>query len=197
MDINSIYKRRSIRKYKNKDVPLEILNKILDAGRAAPSGKNKQPWKFIVFKGMKKDEILNEMEKGILREKTGQAFLPDTKQGIDDAENTVKIMREAPVVIMVLNPFGKNPFEAITADERAAEIVDSLSVGAAIENMLIAAYDLGIGSLWVGNTFFAYNELINYIGEKGQLLCAVCFGYAAEVPKTHLQKKSEDAVEYF
>lgn len=41
MAIDSIYDRRSIRKFQEKDVPVELLNKILDAGRVAPSAKNR------------------------------------------------------------------------------------------------------------------------------------------------------------
>lgn len=49
ISFNLIYERRSIRKFQQKDVPTELLNKVLDAGRVAPSAKNRQPWKYIVF----------------------------------------------------------------------------------------------------------------------------------------------------
>lgn len=42
--------RRSIRSYKMDPVPDEALNRVLDAARVAPSGSNRQPWKFIVVK---------------------------------------------------------------------------------------------------------------------------------------------------
>ena len=48
---DSIYQRRSIRKYKKEGISGEILEKILDAARVAPSGKNRQPWKFLVYGG--------------------------------------------------------------------------------------------------------------------------------------------------
>src|SRR3989337_3498517 len=43
-------KRRSIRKYKNEPVPDEYIDKIIEAGRWAPSGANKQPWEFIIIR---------------------------------------------------------------------------------------------------------------------------------------------------
>jgi nitroreductase len=46
--ISAIHKRRSIRKYKNKDIPKELLMEILEAARQAPSGANKQPWQLVV-----------------------------------------------------------------------------------------------------------------------------------------------------
>lgn len=44
----AIRKRRSVRKYLNKPVPMDIVMKLLEAGRLAPSGNNTQPWSFIV-----------------------------------------------------------------------------------------------------------------------------------------------------
>jgi len=48
--INAIKKRRSVRNYKSDEIPEEVLNKLLNAMRLAPSGKNRQPWKFIVVR---------------------------------------------------------------------------------------------------------------------------------------------------
>ncbi len=45
---DAIYKRKSIRSYLDKQIPIEILEEVLDAGRLAPSGRNGQEWKFIV-----------------------------------------------------------------------------------------------------------------------------------------------------
>ena len=48
---NSIYNRRSVRKYLDKNVSKEMIEQIIDAGRMAPSAKNRQPWKYIVLCG--------------------------------------------------------------------------------------------------------------------------------------------------
>ena len=60
---DSIYKRRSIRKYKSDMLPKEQIEKILDVARVAPSGKNRQPWKFLVYGGEEKKKILSEMRR--------------------------------------------------------------------------------------------------------------------------------------
>lgn len=197
MSTEEIYTRRSIRKYKKDMLALEDINKILDAGRVAPSGKNKQPWKFLVYAGEKKNELLHAMENGMNREKSGESLLVNSRHGLPDAVNTLRIMREAPVIILVVNPYGKSPFEQLTADERVTEIVDSLSIGAAIENMLLKAEKLGIGTLWIANTCFAYPELMEYMEEEGQLVCAVALGYANETPSARPRKSLEDVTEYF
>lgn len=146
MNIEAIQTRRSIRKYKPEEISREVVREIIEAGRLAPSGKNKQPWKFIVYGGSSKKELLDQMEAGIRREKSGEALLIKSAYGLPDAENTLRIMREAPILIIVLNTAGKSPFESLTADERFTEIVDSMSIGAAIENMLLCAEDLKLGS---------------------------------------------------
>ena len=50
MVLEAIKKRQSVRSYQDKEVPEEILQQILEAGRLAPSAKNTQSWKFIVVK---------------------------------------------------------------------------------------------------------------------------------------------------
>ena len=50
MLLETIKKRQSVRNYQDKEIPEEILQQILEAGRLAPSANNGQPWKFIVVK---------------------------------------------------------------------------------------------------------------------------------------------------
>lgn len=51
MSENAIYDRRSIRKYQDKEVSMELIEQLIDAARMAPSAKNRQPWKYIVYTG--------------------------------------------------------------------------------------------------------------------------------------------------
>lgn len=63
MSDNSIYGRRSIRKFQDVDVARGDIEEIIRAGSAAPSAKNRQPWKCIVLKQESKEEFLGFMEK--------------------------------------------------------------------------------------------------------------------------------------
>jgi len=58
MILEVIKKRQSVRSYQDKEIPEEILQQILEAGRLAPSACNNQPWKFIVVKDKKLKEKL-------------------------------------------------------------------------------------------------------------------------------------------
>ena len=193
---NSIYNRRSIRKYLDKQVPKELIEQIIDAGRMSPSAKNRQPWQYVVLGGENKSEFLKYMWKGILREENEYAMLPNSKNGLTDAKNTWNIMVQAPVLIVVLNNNGKNPFDVVDADDRFVEICDTLSIGASIENMLLKATEIGIGTLWIANACYAYKELTEYLKTTQQLVGAIALGYTDETPIQRPRKTMEDIVEY-
>lgn len=194
--ICSIHERRSIRKYQDKRVSKEYIDQILEAARAAPSAKNRQPWKYIVFGGKYKEELLMAMENGLKREERGITNLPKSRYGLPDARNTLRIMREAPIIIMIFNTNARSPFLPVDNDGRIAEICDTLSIGASVENMLLAAEELGLGTLWVANTCFAYQEMVSYLDTKDQLVGAIVVGYADEKPPQRPRKRLEEIVEY-
>lgn len=194
--MNEIENRRSIRKYR-KDMPDRgLIDEILHAGMLAPSAKNRQPWKFLVYTEKSKEMLLGAMETGLIRMRDDSAVPQAAKAGLTDAFHTLGIMREAPVLVAVLNTGSGSPFAGISPADRITEICDSLSIGAAVENMLLKATELGLGSLWIANTFFAYPELTAMIGTDAQLACAVVFGYADEAPPQRPRKLFGDAAEY-
>ena len=63
--LEAIAGRRSIRKFKDAPVSDEAVEAILNAGLQAPSGKNRQPWRFVVVKEDKRDEMVRVMGEGI------------------------------------------------------------------------------------------------------------------------------------
>ena len=119
-----IYKRRSIRKYRQDKIPRNDILELIEAAKTAPSAKNRQPWQFIVFSGAEKEALLAIMEKGIDRE-VESPMLPGSASGIEDAKNTLRIMREAPVTICVVDPDGYSPFEELNPDQRFTKINSS------------------------------------------------------------------------
>lgn len=189
----AIKNRRSIRKYKDTPVPREQIVEILHAGMLAPSSKNRQPWKFIVTAGPAKEEACNVMETGIIREKESP-FIPDSSPYITGAEHTLQIMRQAPVVIFVVNEIAASFDKILTMDERVSEICNAQSIGAAIENMTLTATELGLGSLWICDTFFAQKELSEWL--NGELYAALAVGYAEEKTCARPRKKPENTIEW-
>ncbi len=105
-------------------------------------------------------------------------------------------MREAPVLIIIENTNGTSPYKQIDSERRVSEICDTLSIGASIENMLLKATELGYGTLWIANTCFAYDELIEFTEIKGQLVGAVSLGIADETPAKRPRKPLEEVLEF-
>lgn len=194
--INTIYERRSIRKFLSKMIPKEDIMEILQCGLKAPSSKNRQPWKYIVVLGKEKEEMLKAFRKGIQREENEQALLPESKNHLAGAKYTIQIMEQAPVIIFAVNPLGKGIFQELSPEERVYEICNIQSISASIQNMLLAATEKGIGSLWICDIYFAYAELCQWLQPEGELLAAVAFGYPDENPGERPRKRLEDVVEW-
>ena len=194
--IKEIENRRSIRKYKRHEISKEIIEDIIYSATLAPSAKNRQPWKFIVYQGEEKSKLVDVMHQGIKLEKITHKLMPEWAFAIPDAENTVRVMEEAPCLIAVLNTNQKTPFDSIEDEKRIVEICDSLSIGVAIENMILTATSYGLGTLWIANTCFAYNELIDFIETDSQLTGIVAIGFANETPARRPRKPVADIVEY-
>lgn len=192
--IPAIENRRSIRKFNTKPISQEDIREIIESGLKAPSAKNRQPWKFVVLQGQSKDEMLELFRKGVAREESGNALLPDSTQHMMATKYTIQILEQAPVVIFVVNTLGKGIFAELTNEERVYEICNLQSVSAAIQNMLLEATSKGIGSLWVCDIYFAYQELAEWLNEEGELIAAVAFGYPEESPKARPRKSFEDVV---
>ena len=123
MDVEqAIQKRRSIRKYLETPLDWELIGKVVNAGRLAPSAGNLQPWKFIV---------VTDKE---LRKKISEAALKQYW------------MQTAPVHIVICSETTKlSRFYGI----RGERLYSIQSCAAAAENMLIMATALGLGSCWV------------------------------------------------
>ena len=151
MDVfEAIQKRKSIRRYKEKPIPEELIEKILDAGKKAPSAGNIHPEIFVVVK---------EQE---VKEKIASAALNQT------------FITKSPTVIVVCADVEKSERYYGMRGRNLYCIQDT---AAAIENMLLLAAALGIGSCWVG----AYDEhkisgILN-LPENVRPLAIIPFGY--------------------
>ena len=74
---------------------------------------------------------------------------------------------------------------------------DVMSIGAAVQNLLLAATGMGYGTLWIGNTCYAYAELEEFIGNKGQISCAIALGRPDERPRCRPRKPLEDTAIFY
>lgn len=187
MDVSeAISARRSIRRFKDTPLADEVVEKILQSGTLAPSGKNRQPWRFyVVSGGPKKAEMVSILRAALQR-------MAAEGHNMRWPEHSVDIIERAPVTVFVCNPEGQRPWFAHANDQAIMQVVDTQSVGASIQNMLLAAQAEGVGSLWICDVFIAYDVLCDWLGEKGELIAAISFGYADEAPAARPRKPLSD-----
>lgn len=143
------------------------------------------------------------MEQGLSLEiKAQKPFLPESASMINGAFVSIKVMQQAPVIVLVNNELGVsvNFKRKLSVDERVAELCNVQSVAAAIENMLLTAQSMGIGSLWLGDIFFSYPELAAWLAKKdpghGMLVAGICLGYPDELPKARSRKSFLEATTF-
>ena len=131
----------------------------------------------------------SDFKKGV-RKKYNMTLKDLSNKEIDE------IMKEAPVIIFITDPLASPMDQPLAIDERVSEICNAQSMGAAIENMTLPATELGLGSLWICNTFFAQEELNHWLNADGQLYAALAVGYADEAPAPRPRRKAELTVEW-
>jgi nitroreductase len=185
--IEAIGSRRSIRKFLDKTVPEEALNAVLAAAAQAPSGKNRQPWRFIVVKENHRPDMIRIMREAIARTKA-------KGEDVGSSEWTMHVMEQAPVTVFIFNPDGIRPWLPHSIRQNFRALVDNQSVGAAIQNMLLAAMEVGLGSLWICDVLTAYEELADWLEEKGEMIAAVSLGYPGESPAARQRKPLSEIV---
>ena len=135
------------------------------------------------------------MERGLNRERKNP-LLPGSVNLLKGAEYTLSIMKQAPVIIFVVNRNGTDIRKDLDTEERIYEICNAQSIGAAIENMTLTATELGLGSLWICDTYFAYEELTEWLGTEGALYAALAVGYADESPAPRPRKDISSITEW-
>lgn len=172
----AIKDRRSIRKYLQTPVSGEQIDSLIEAARLCQSGKNRQPWAFLVLQDAQKDHVADLMEQ---QYQNGKDRLPPHAA---TSVFTAGVIRQAPVLILVF----REPDEVF-------EVGDLLSIGAAVEHICLRAVDLGLGALWVRDVRYAEDAIKEYAGQPQlELVCAVTVGYAAQSPAPRPRKSAQE-----
>lgn len=177
--IKTIKQRRSIRSFKPEQIKQEELNLIIESAIHAPSGHNTQPWHFTVIQSMAVIKHVNNISKQVMSQSDVDWIKKSGNNPVFD------ITYNAPTLIIVS---GRRDAISWKAD-----------CSAAIQNMLLAAVSLNIGSVWLGFATFGFKvngeaEKIG-ISEDYEPYYGVAMGYKKEpVPGT--PKRNYDVVNY-
>ncbi|MEM2901253.1 MAG: nitroreductase family protein [Candidatus Bathyarchaeia archaeon] len=158
--LEAIRRRRSVRRFKPDPIPKETIEKLVDAGRWAPSGMNVQPWEFIA--------VTN----------------PETRRRIAGITDYGKFIAQAPLCI------------AVFCKDTKYYLEDGC---AAVENILIAATALGLGSCWVAGDKKRYvdqvREMLN-VPRGYKLVALIAIGYPLDGPSERRRRDLKEILHY-
>lgn len=183
----AIRKRKSIRSFEKDKVSVQELNDILEAGTFAPSAKNRQPWFFYIINDeYTQKTFIQQLNAGMQKLLQKYAHSNIQRPDIKNAFSSLKSMEQASVIILVScqKKYSKVFEDNVKWDLHALdiEVTDILSIGAAIQNILLKATELGYGTLWICDIFYAYPQLVDFLQTKEAIVSAVCLGKPAECP---------------
>lgn len=172
-------KRVSIRSFKKEEVPSDVLRELVIRASLAPSINNSQPWKFIAIKN---ENLLKNMAETV-HKKIREMFPTETEENVVNAVDKFStFFGNAPALIVVLN----KPYEAIVDSilentEYSHEEINRLrnypnvqTIGAAIEHIILSAFDLGYGSCWLTGLLIARDELQKILKIEEPYSIAAC-----------------------
>lgn len=185
MDVLEVIKtRRTVCLFKQRSLASEQIMTILDAGRWAPSGKNRQSWEFIIRRNEKTRQKICEL---FLR-----YFYKFYESRPENDPWRIRVKNKLDLV----KKFYRNAqvFVAVLGNTAAETYIQDTS--AAIENITLAAWTLGIGTAWLG--MLPEKEIHNLldIPKEFKLMACVPFGYPEEIPDRPSRKKFEEIVHY-
>jgi len=188
----AIQQRRSIRSFRSDPVPQEAVLQIIEAARLAPSGSNRQPWRFLVVTGAEERRALREMSfKQAFIEEAPVVFvccadlsaysLSSVKQRRQEFEEYGVMqtlsgeLAEPQYWDDVLSRSQKDTLESNLAAARA-------NVFIAVEHMALAAAALGLGTCWTGAIDSAAVKKYFNLGQNLAVLVLLPCGYPVRVP---------------
>lgn len=175
--MNIFEERKSVRSFSNKKVDEKVLLEILEAARVAPSAKNRQPWKFCILSDKQKTEVVDLFYKTLIENNTEETGIA-----------TVKILRQCSKVVLVFMDYKEIEREGLSL------IPYYLSVGASIENALLKATELGVGSLWIYDMIAIKDEILKMFYPEGMFISALAFGYEDKVLPRAKKKTLEEII---
>lgn len=185
--------RRSIRFFKDEPIPDKHVMMILEAARWAPSASNAQPWQFIVIKDpkIKKDLNLTMKKVGSAVRKRHPEFPWST------TPRDPKLISTVPVVVAVCADYDIEELQryAIISEEFKKDLI-SFSIAAAIQNMMLMATALGVGSLWLTKPFTKEIKQLLHIPERLRLVALMALGYPARHKNKACRRPLETIVHY-
>lgn len=201
MDVReAILNRRSIRKFKELPVEEEKVAELMEAARWAPSGSNRQPWRFLVLKDPETRGLVADISPQMFVRKAPviilcyadlRCWMPDcTKQGRKELRNSGSVdMNDMEMDLSLIN---SNPLHT-SGQELESYIPNAfLDVGVAVEHMVLSAIDLGLGTCWCRLVDESKLQGIFKLPDYYKFVTMLLVGYPDQYPPQRPRKNVED-----
>jgi len=176
--------RRSVRKFQGRRVNRQIIHKLIASACWAPSAHNAQPWRFVIFERKElKSKLASKMAEAFRRDLEKDRYPPQVIHS--RIQKSIERIVEAPLLILAcLSKEGGRVFP----DRRRARFEEHMahqSIGAAIQNMLLAAHTMGLGACWISAPLFCPQTVRKALKLRKDWSPAalVMVGYPKEKPK--------------
>lgn len=199
----AIRTRRSIRKFLPDPISDEQVRRIVAAGMQAPSGCNSQCWQFVA---LRQPEEIQEVARQV--EEEVRAFYSEAEEHFVRRRIVqTTFFKNAPLVFFIFctemeyhDPrvtqyYGKrgcSPADML----RELGQPDLLSVGAAVENMLLTIHELGLGGCWMNDPLVAKDAICRALDMplESRLVSVLPVGKPAYLPREKAVKRMEDVL---
>jgi len=206
-NLEFIYKRQSIRKFKDEVVPMKDLKEIIKAATHAPSGKNVQNWHFVIITNKEKiDELIKVIENKNL-EIAEKIVDVEIKTTFTKTLRYHTAFRNAPCLILVYaGAYKATGLKELKSINEGSDVIQELintspgiqAVAAAMENLLLASASLGYGTCWMTGPDYAAKEIgesINFKKEGYSLMALTPIGLPLyEENKSPIRKSVDDVI---
>lgn len=175
--------RRSVRRFKEDSLSKEVISSIVEAATWAPSAGNRQSWDFIAVTSR---PLLQSMAHAVSAR--WRDLLAGTDSGaadeLRDYCRNFDWFATAPVVIAVSTRTPDEFMKQVVGLDAADVAGQKLSAAFAVENLMLAAHGVGVGTCCLTGPLAARTELETMLGlgKRQTLVCLVAMGYPAEVP---------------
>ena len=184
--IDTIRSRRSVRTMKDETLGREFIEIILEAATWAPNHHLTEPWRFVVISNEERLKLGESM--ALALEKTLKK--DDPRNGEILKAEKQKPFRSPVIIAVILSPKG--------TDEKVVELEETIAAGAALQNLLLAAHSLGIGTM-VRTGKHSYEDPVRQylqMTDKESLVGLVYMGYASEPTRPSNRNPLETKVEW-
>ena len=196
--MDALLGRRSVRRYLDREVPKEAIERVLEAARWAPSPHGRQPWRFAVIK--------QEETKTRLAEAMGEEWRSNLEmdgQSIEVVEKRLEGSRrrllDAPVLVLLCLYLGDLDHYPDGERQQSESMMTVQSLGAAAQNALLAAYSSGLDAGWMCAPLFCPEKVAAALELDPKLIphALLTLGYAeGDPPKRRSRRPLDELVVY-